>query len=121
MTTFPATPRKLRSGDWGIAIQASIPAGTIIDAEVTTESGKEWEDKYRVIWSCDTFSLAAKAESGKGFRKVTCHCGSEVEAWSHKWYNDHQTGGYKTPVSERSCYECLVTELEDCGDYSLTR
>lgn len=55
-TVFSAAQRKLKGGDWGVAIQEPIPTGTIVRCRV---GASRTPIEYRVIWSNDEFSIAA--------------------------------------------------------------
>lgn len=47
-----ATPRKLRTGQWGCAGNyAGLARGDIETIRVTTRAGKSWTRTYRVVWS----------------------------------------------------------------------
>ena len=78
--TTPATPRKLRSGEWGVAIQESHPKGTVLDVAVTAKSGKTWTDTVRVIWGNDSFSLAASMRDEERAYRAAHSRG--------RWHND---------------------------------
>lgn len=81
--TYQATPKKLKSGEWGIAIQRPLKAKAVITAQVTTKAGKSWTGDYRVIWSCDKFSLAVEATAPAPQRRsrTECDCGGEYCIW----------------------------------------
>lgn len=82
-TTYAATPKKMKSGDWGIAIQQELRPQSTIEAKVTTRAGKSWTGTYRVIWGCSQFSLAveatASAPQSRSQRRTRseCECGGE--------------------------------------------
>jgi len=80
LKTIPAaSPKKLRSGDWGALAQTdSIKRGDLI--RITTKSGKSWEAHVaKVIWTGDGKSIVATESGGGGPRKsgkVECkYCG----------------------------------------------
>ena len=58
-----ASPRKLRTGEWGVSIQTDeYAAGTLIATEVTTRAGKTWEQITEVVWVGDGFALGRRSE-----------------------------------------------------------
>ncbi len=69
MTT--GTPTKLRSGEWGARIQGTHRKGSTVTATITTRAGKSWTGNYRVIWSGNGISLAAKVNGQSRHRRPT--------------------------------------------------
>lgn len=61
--TLTATPRKLRSGDWGAAVQsADVKLGDRV--LITTKAGKTWEAEVnQIVWRGPDVTLVATASS----------------------------------------------------------
>lgn len=59
MTATPATPAKLRSGEWGArVVGATVAEGT--ELLITTRGGKSWPARVvKVVWSGDGVTLCA--------------------------------------------------------------
>lgn len=90
---IPATPTKLRNGDWGARVASSnVREGDIV--RITTRGGKSWEaEVMKVIWRgegvsiCATSSIATSSiASSTGHRaprrsatRTGCPCGSVIE------------------------------------------
>ena len=78
MATIKATPKKLRSGEWGAVAQT--PAARKGDTvEITTKSGKSWTATIsKVIWSGNGVSIVATQSSSPAPRRsrsyLDAHC-----------------------------------------------
>ena len=66
-----ATPRKLKGGDWGVAIQESLTRNEVYQCEVKTRSGKTWTGEYEVVYSGRGFSLAKRADGYRPAPRTT--------------------------------------------------
>ena len=68
--TYPASPYRLRSGEWGIkTTHTEIEVGDIVT--VTTSRGDSWDKEVtRVIWKNDAIALCktASPDSSRGCR-----------------------------------------------------
>jgi hypothetical protein len=65
--TTMASPRKLRDGSWGIAVQGAVQVGATVT--VRTAGGKEWQATIsRVVWTGDGMSICATSSSSGGAR-----------------------------------------------------
>lgn len=82
-TEIPATPAKLRSGDWGARVKGTpVSAGDVV--LITTKAGKSWSARViAIVWSdkgvtlCATESLdRAPARSQPRPQRTGCRCGS---------------------------------------------
>lgn len=86
---IPATPTKLRNGDWGARVHsATVRAGDIV--RITTRAGKSWDaEVLKVIWRGEGTSICATRSIGggsAGYRaprksatRTGCPCGSVIE------------------------------------------
>ena len=63
-----ATPKKLRSGDWGALAQGAVNVGDAL--QVTTKSGKSWSATVTaVIWQGKGVTICATGGSGGSARR----------------------------------------------------
>ena len=76
-TEIPATPAKLRNGNWGARVKGTpVSAGDVV--QITTKAGKSWSARViAIVWSgngvtlCATESLDRPAQSR---RSNGCSC-----------------------------------------------
>lgn len=101
MITYLATPRKLRNGDWGIAIQEELKPKSVVEAIVTTRTGKTWSGEYVIIWSCPEFSLGIQTEVSK----LKCGCGEYwIDQQVRDWFYENKN---ITDTNKMCCRMCL--------------
>lgn len=89
---LPATPTKLKNGDWGARVASTnVREGDIV--RITTRGGKSWEaEVMKVIWRgegvsiCATSSLPRRSTASRTGHSAPrsgtptgCRCGSVVE------------------------------------------
>jgi hypothetical protein len=94
MSSIPATPLKLRNGDWGAKAQsADVSAGDTLT--ITTRSGKSWQARVdRVVWTGDDVAICATSSLDRVPR-----------------YSRDECCGYRCPVTGRRC-----TPSDPCHD-----
>jgi len=91
---IPATPTKLKNGDWGARVASSnVREGDIV--RITTRGGKTWEaEVLKVVWSGEGVSICATSRNiarrstasraghsapRNSGTPTGCRCGSVVE------------------------------------------
>ena len=82
-TEIPATPAKLRSGDWGARVRQPVEVGDTVT--ITTKAGKSWTARVTsIVWRgkgvylCSTESLD-RAPVGSSGARTGCRCGSRED------------------------------------------
>ena len=113
-TTEPASPAKLRSGDWGARVPYPVSPGDTIT--ITAKSGKSWQATVdRVVWQGDGVWLVSTVSrdtgpsprrtagsprgSGRRGNWTGCSCGSRE-------IDDH------TLPSPSNCQSCQFDALD---------
>ena len=104
-----ASPRKLRSGAWGAAIQSPPPKDALhgVTVEVKTQKGKTWLALVSdVVFHCDEYAIVATESmdgGGRGgYRRETTNGGRRGGQYSC---------GYPCPVNGHIC-----TDDHPCHD-----
>ena len=98
-----ASPKKLRTGDWGALVQGTdaVKQGDLV--EIKTKAGKTWTTRVsKVVWTGNGVTIC-KTDSGKGkggSRKRSCkYCGCTEP-------NCGATGVCKGPDFD-PCFDCV--------------
>ena len=75
-TEIPATPAKLRNGNWGARVKgAPVSAGDVV--QITTKAGKGWSARViAIVWSGNGVTLCATESLDRKplRRRATCSC-----------------------------------------------
>jgi hypothetical protein len=77
-TEIPATPAKLRNGNWGARVKgAPVSAGDVV--QITTKSGKSWSARViAIVWSGKGVTLCATESldraPARSTRRARCSC-----------------------------------------------
>ena len=88
----PATPAKLKSGEWGARVAGEIKAGETVT--ITAKSGKSWTATIsRVVWSGNGVSICSLAPQARKSR-------SNGNYWICPACDE------ENDINSRSCWEC---------------
>jgi len=102
MTTIPATPTKLRSGEWGAKVQGTVRQGDTIT--ITTRAGKSWTSSVaKVVWSGDGVAIVATQSRSNGYRSGRNAYGQDANGYC---YHACPVSGRKCCPENGPCHDC---------------